>query len=361
MVRAGLLLLGLSRDGTHSVQARTVTPTAADPTPVDVVWTIDEQAPVLAFVQTPAIYSAVPASSATFLLSTTAPLETAFHYLVTAELTSGNWSSVTQFGYVDDDGLSVSSSAVIVVPYLTPGFRYHIAVHGVDGNGNVGLPVEWTWSTASCPDPANVTLSGVVVVPTDYYAKVVLWQPYSRPELINGYEYSLDGSDYIAVPSPSVTLPFLMASRAHTLSVRAAVSPACSAFSYDTYPAATASWQEYDLPPGTVSFVSTPDHTMTSAYAEFVFSSTALPGLTQFQYLLDTGVGFIDCGSTLSLGTVLPFRVCLLSAGGHVVAVVVVWGGCSVPCSVVGCASLAMGKGRESWGNAVVNRGVVRY
>ena len=301
---AGLRVTGLS-DGVHVLDVRTVSAAAGpDTTPWTVRWTVTRAAPSVVFPVAPPAYSDTPSSTTQFVVkpvvvSTMAPqLATVWYRLAIGNATSS--VNVTDWQIVAGRAVSLDG--------LTPGTQYVLQARAVDDAGNGGRVATAMWATAACASPSTVVVDGVDVVPVSYGSVVVTWTAVAATvaSSTDGYEYALDGSgSWTRVGASFVSLSSIATGQWHSIAIRAASSPACTA---QSYPATNASWFEFAPPPGVATLPSTPPNVTDTAYGTFAVAATSLLQRTVVQYSLDNG-SWSGCGTALGVGP--------LGAGPH--------------------------------------------
>ena len=292
-------------EGIHRVEVRAVdTVLGPDSTPWTEVWYVDTQPPTVTLVLTPEALSVTPATAAVFVLQSTSPLETTFHYRVrhaVGNLTAGSQWSESQW--------NSTSRAVVPVGDLTPGTSYRFEAYGVDVAGNVGSATSFEWASAACPTAADAVISTLNTYPVDYGERIAVWGAATGAAAAavagSGFEYSLDGSSvWNFTTTPTVTLTQLQPGVWHSVRVRAAVPGMCVAGPSSEslgLVATSATWFEVQRAPGAPGIITAPPALSHSAYADFAFNSTALAHNAAFQYALDSS-SWSGCDATLRIG-----------------------------------------------------------
>ena len=261
-----------------------------DTTPWTSIWFVDQLPPTVAFLTAPPVVSDTPSSTAYFVLSSTAPLDTLFQFRLQTQssgLPATGATNVTANGV----NVTVSSSAsspwvnssvgVITLSRLQPAVPYVLSVRGIDGVGNVGDAVSWQWTSGGCATPAVVTVANVASYALDYGVRAVTWVdvPDALIDKVAGYEYSLDGGAWIHVDDSIAVLSGVPLGLWHRVAVRAAMPAACIGVAATAFPSTSVDWFEHDLAPGTPAFVSAPAGVMGTTYASFSFNTTCLAEL----------------------------------------------------------------------------------
>ena len=176
-----------------------------DTTPWTEVWRVDVQTPTVTLVVKPSAQSDTPASTALFVVASSAPHEVRLWYRYGAVASGvGVWTHVS------------GASGVIELVDLEPGVTYTMDVYGVDVVGNVGLPISWSWVSGTCAGPSDAPLHNLASYPLDYGERVVVWDGVNSTAVtkFDGYEYSLDGGVvWTETGSPFVILTGLAKAR----------------------------------------------------------------------------------------------------------------------------------------------------
>ena len=318
---SGVLLLTGFLPGDHSIQVRGTDGTAGpDKTPWTTEWHIDTAAPVVKFLQAPRPYTAVPTTTARFVLSTDKPTATALQYTVYQQTAPPNNGTPTpsQSQWQPAPGFSAGAwlpvgQGPLLIMGLTPGVLYRLDARGNTTLGVIGAPTSVQWASAACLSPPDAAITSLQAVSMDYGVRVAVWSavddaaPLPR---VAGYQVAVDGAGaWTNVSDTFLQLPAEALNAQHTVAVRAIVPPQCVSFvGAGVYPATNVTWYEYGYAPGLPGFTITPPAQSTSAYADFSFFSSALPETSSFQYSLDAS-SWSGCGGSLQVGP--------LSSGGH--------------------------------------------
>jgi hypothetical protein len=344
---SGLLTITGLSGGRHVLDARGVHPQlGVDTTAWTEVWFVD-QLPSVTIVSKPPAYSEEPGTAASFVVSSSAS-EILVSYLYKVH----NVESPASLTWLSSD------VPVFEVTDLTPGLTYVFTVRAVSVTGLQvrwprvccsrdaahpgpcspshccifivmypvprapvplapvvrvqGNPVTWSWRTASCESsmqfPPSLSIQHFSV---SYGKRVFSWWSSASGAVAGSepamrVEYSVDGSEWATVATPSFTVDMLLQSSWHTLAVRLPAPAACAHM--PPYPSTGVTWFEVEPPPGVPGVKAGPPTFSTSSYADFVFNSTAVADLVTFKYTLD-GSSWSACDSSLRLGP--------LSSGSH--------------------------------------------
>ena len=202
-----------------------------------------------------------------------------------------------------------STSAVVDITGLSAGVEYRFTAVGVDGVGNVGPQVSHTWASGPCPAVFDVELTSLHSVFASHGTRAIAWSTTSASGI--DVEYRLDGDEQWVRTSDSAVTVTVATGVPHTVYARVASPSGCQTRFSPKSPL-SATWYEYDAPPGAVSFTSTPPATSSIPFSDFVLSSTGHPRLVSLQYALD-GRDWMACDTS--------FRVGPLAPGVHSVAV----------------------------------------
>ena len=221
-------------DGMHTVQV----PNGA--APWTTTWRVVSTGPVVQLAVKPAADSDTPSSSASFVFSSTSVPAPSYEYWLSPRDDVSTWHRAS--------GASLSLSS------LTPGVQYTLHVRGVDGFGVAGAEAAWSWQSAGCVDTTTAWQSlvrNVTATWVQYGQRVVTWLPAVGSGL-SGYQYRVDGGEWVAVGAPPVLLTGVQRGVYHSVEVRAMASEVCGGASatMTLYLVATVTWFEYDDPPG---------------------------------------------------------------------------------------------------------------
>ena len=178
-------------DGAHTFAVRAVKGgVMADPTPATALWTVDTQAPVVTITSGPSGTVGLGNTTFSFTANESATYE--------CKLDAGDWAACT------------SQHGVGVLPGGTHGFQ----VRATDTAGNVGAPVERTWTVDDVVPVVAIT-SGPAALTTATDAAFA----FTVDDLAATIECRLDGGAWQACASPAAYTG--VGDGAHTFRVRA--------------------------------------------------------------------------------------------------------------------------------------------
>ena len=189
---------------------------------------------------------------------------------------------------------------------LTAGVSYTFRAFGVDRVGNVGSTVSRVWSSGGCPSTFTIQLTSLRTTFVTNGVRAMTWS--TTADSIAGVdvavEYRLDNdTEWTRSTQGVITVPVSTGAQ-HTLYTRVAVPSGCDA-KFSAAAPLSATWYEYDVAPGVVSFSSTPPVTTPVPFGDFTIASTSHPQQMMLQYALD-GSAWIACDTSFRVGPLSP-------------------------------------------------------